>query len=99
MHSTSIRTGDRLNQSRHSGPRLVNRDGRANVLSSCVEGRLKRYMVDVMTSVAELPLYYHMTAFVVALFVSWTFFGLLWWLLAAVNGDLLSEDELHLLDE
>lgn len=98
VHSTSSRIGNRSSQSRQSGLRLVKQNGHTNVLPSSIEGRLKWYISDFMTSIVELPFYYHMAAFFVTLFVSWTVFGLLWWLVAAVNGDLLSDDELHLLD-
>ena len=78
--------------------RLVSRDGSSNVYWNGVDGRLRKYVVDAMTSLAQLPFYYHVLAFMAALFISWTLFALLWWSIAAMNGDLISEDEFHTLD-
>jgi len=89
-------TGNHCQVGTESG-RLVTRDGRSNIYWHGVNGRLRKYAIDAMTSIAQLPFYYHALAFMATLFISWTGFGLLWWLMAAVNGDLIGEDEYNTL--
>jgi hypothetical protein len=81
--------------SRHQQTRrLVFKDGTCNVAARHVTDRKWRYLADLFTTVIDLRWRWHIIMFATAFVVSWVVFAVIWWVIAAVNGDLATAEGL-----
>lgn len=71
--------------------RVLSKDGRSNVRIEHVSGRGALYMRDLWTTFLEMQWRYKFFLFTATFAGTWFLFGVLWYLLALVHGDLLGE--------
>lgn len=71
--------------------RVLSKDGRSNVRIEHVSGRGALYLRDPWTTVVDMQWRYKLVLFSATFVGTWFSFGLLWYLLALVHGDLLGE--------
>ncbi|XP_037116660.1 ATP-sensitive inward rectifier potassium channel 10-like isoform X1 [Syngnathus acus] len=68
--------------------RVFSKDGRSNVLIEHVRGRRALYLRDLWTTFLDMQWRYKFFLFCATFAGTWFLFGLLWYLVAAVHGDL-----------
>ncbi|KAM5179728.1 G protein-activated inward rectifier potassium channel 2 [Mantella aurantiaca] len=71
--------------------RYVRKDGKCNVHHGNVR-ETYRYLTDIFTTLVDLKWRFNLLIFVMVYTVTWLFFGMIWWLIAYIRGDL---DHLH----
>ncbi|CAL8240311.1 unnamed protein product [Merluccius merluccius] len=69
--------------------RVLSKDGRSNVLIEHVSGRGALYLRDLWTTFLDMQWRYKLFLFSATFAGTWFLFGLLWYLVALVHGDLL----------
>ncbi|XP_059932629.1 ATP-sensitive inward rectifier potassium channel 10 [Gadus macrocephalus] len=74
--------------------RVLSKDGRSNVLIEHVSGRGALYLRDLWTTFLDMQWRYKLFLFSATFAGTWFLFGLLWYLVALVHGDLLEFDPL-----
>ena len=74
--------------------RLVMKTGECNVTSCNVTKRKQKYLVDIFTTLVDMKWRYHLVLFTAAFAISWSFFGLIWFLIALIH-----RDTIHAADE
>ncbi|XP_041089138.1 G protein-activated inward rectifier potassium channel 2 [Polyodon spathula] len=67
--------------------RYVRKDGKCNVHNGNVR-ETYRYFTDIFTTLVDLKWRFNLFIFVLVYTVTWLFFGMIWWLIAYVRGDL-----------
>ncbi|XP_041848357.1 ATP-sensitive inward rectifier potassium channel 10-like [Melanotaenia boesemani] len=72
--------------------RVLSKDGRSNVRIEHVTGRSALYMRDLWTTFLEMQWRYKFFLFTATFAGTWFLFGVLWYLVALVHGDLLEFD-------
>ncbi|KAM9439159.1 ATP-sensitive inward rectifier potassium channel 10 isoform 1-T1 [Clarias gariepinus] len=72
--------------------RLMSKDGRSNVRVEQMSGQHALYLRDPWTTCVDLQWRYKLLVFSATFVGTWFAFGLLWYLLALVHGDLLEFD-------
>ncbi|CAM4586129.1 unnamed protein product [Leuciscus chuanchicus] len=72
--------------------RVLSKDGRSNVRVEHVRGRGALYLRDPWTTFVDMQWRYKLALFSATFVGTWFAFGLLWYLLALVHGDLLEFD-------
>ncbi|KAK0149841.1 G protein-activated inward rectifier potassium channel 4 [Merluccius polli] len=72
--------------------RYVQKDGKCNVHHGNVQ-ETYRYLSDLFTTLVDLRWRFSLLIFTLVYVVNWLFFGLLWWLIALIRGDLVHADE------
>uniref|UniRef100_A0A671LID9 ATP-sensitive inward rectifier potassium channel 10-like n=1 Tax=Sinocyclocheilus anshuiensis TaxID=1608454 RepID=A0A671LID9_9TELE len=70
--------------------RVLSKDGRSNVRIEHVSGRGTLYLRDPWTTFVDMQWRYKLVLFSATFVGTWFTFGLLWYLLALVHGDLLA---------
>ncbi|XP_021448420.1 G protein-activated inward rectifier potassium channel 4 [Oncorhynchus mykiss] len=85
--------------SNHSGgtlrkrrQRYVEKDGKCNVHHGNVREKY-RYMTDIFTTLVDLKWRFNLLVFTLVYTTTWVFFGLIWWLIAYIRGDLDHTDD------
>ena len=68
--------------------RLIRKTGDSNVNIINVTNRKRKYAIDLITTIMEMKWRYHVVLFMATFILSWLIFGVLWYALAFVNGDL-----------
>lgn len=71
--------------------RVLSKDGRSNVRIEHVSGRNALYMRDLWTTFLDMQWRYKFFLFTATFAGTWFLFGVLWYLVALVHGDLLGE--------
>lgn len=71
--------------------RILSKDGRSNVRIEHVSGRGALYMRDLWTTFVDMQWRYKFFIFTATFAGTWFLFGVLWYLVALVHGDLLGE--------
>lgn len=71
--------------------RVLSKDGRSNVRIEHVSGRSALYMRDLWTTFLDMQWRYKFFLFTATFVGTWFLFGVLWYLVALVHGDLLGE--------
>ncbi|XP_019748478.1 ATP-sensitive inward rectifier potassium channel 10-like [Hippocampus comes] len=69
--------------------RVLSKDGRSNIRIEHVSGRGSLYMRDLWTTFVDMQWRYKFFLFTATFAGTWFLFGVLWYLLALVHGDLL----------
>ncbi|KAL7878857.1 hypothetical protein AOLI_G00098310 [Acnodon oligacanthus] len=72
--------------------RYVQKDGKCNVHHGNVQ-ETYRYLSDLFTTLVDLRWRFSFFIFTLVYVLNWLFFGLLWWLIALIRGDLLHMNE------
>ena len=72
--------------------RVLSKDGRSNVRIEHISGRSALYMRDLWTTFLDMQWRYKFFLFTATFAGTWFLFGVLWYLVALVHGDLLGED-------
>ncbi|KAM3935154.1 G protein-activated inward rectifier potassium channel 2 [Leptodactylus fuscus] len=67
--------------------RYVRKDGKCNVHHGNVR-ETYRYLSDIFTTLVDLKWRFNLLIFVMVYTVTWLFFGMIWWLIAYIRGDL-----------
>ncbi|XP_030055548.1 G protein-activated inward rectifier potassium channel 2 isoform X2 [Microcaecilia unicolor] len=67
--------------------RYVRKDGKCNVHHGNVR-ETYRYLSDIFTTLVDLKWRFNLFIFVMVYTVTWLFFGMIWWLIAYIRGDL-----------
>lgn len=75
--------------SEHKKPRqrYMEKDGKCNVHHGNVK-ETYRYFSDLFTSLVDLKWHFSLLIFTLVYTVTWLFFGLIWWFIAYIRGDL-----------
>ncbi|XP_078265785.1 G protein-activated inward rectifier potassium channel 2 [Rhinoraja longicauda] len=68
--------------------RYVRKDGKCNVHHGNVRERY-RYLTDIFTTLVDLKWRLNLFIFVMVYTTTWLFFGMIWWLIAYIRGDLV----------
>lgn len=72
--------------------RVLSKDGHSNVRIEHVSGRGALYLRDIWTTFLDMQWRYKLFLFSATFAGTWFLFGVLWYLVALVHGDLLGED-------
>ncbi|KAG7273038.1 hypothetical protein CRUP_007194 [Coryphaenoides rupestris] len=72
--------------------RVLSKDGRSNVRIEHISGRSALYMRDLWTTFLDMQWRYKFFLFTATFAGTWFLFGVLWYLVALVHGDLLEFD-------
>ncbi|XP_038657423.1 G protein-activated inward rectifier potassium channel 2 [Scyliorhinus canicula] len=67
--------------------RYVRKDGKCNVHQGNVRERY-RYLTDIFTTLVDLKWRLNLLIFVMVYTTTWLFFGMIWWIIAYIRGDL-----------
>ncbi|XP_067848491.1 G protein-activated inward rectifier potassium channel 2 [Heptranchias perlo] len=67
--------------------RYVRKDGKCNVHHGNVRERY-RYLTDIFTTLVDLKWRFNLLIFVMVYTTTWLFFGMIWWIIAYIRGDL-----------
>lgn len=71
--------------------RILSKDGRSNMRIEHVSGRNALFMRDLWTTFLEMPWRYKFFLFTATFAGTWFLFGVVWYFVALVHGDLLGE--------
>lgn len=85
-HYTTIHTLGRQNESRRL--RYMQKDGRFPVVFQKPPRDWSPYLMDIFTTLVEIRWRMMLLIFSLSYILSWLFFGLCYWLIAHVNGDI-----------
>ncbi|XP_064161189.1 G protein-activated inward rectifier potassium channel 4 [Anguilla rostrata] len=72
--------------------RYVEKDGKCNVHHGNVR-ETYRYLTDIFTTLVDLKWRFNLLVFTLVYTTTWVFFGLIWWLIAYIRGDLEHADD------
>lgn len=72
--------------------RYVEKDGKCNVHHGNVR-ETYRYLTDIFTTLVDLRWRLNLLVFTMVYTTTWVFFGLIWWLIAYIRGDLDHTDD------
>ncbi|GAA6071943.1 G protein-activated inward rectifier potassium channel 4 [Tachysurus ichikawai] len=85
-------SGDTSEIPRKRRQRYVEKDGKCNVHHGNVR-ETYRYLTDIFTTLVDLKWRFNLLVFTLVYTTTWVFFGLIWWLIAYVRGDLEHTDD------
>ncbi|XP_077455774.1 ATP-sensitive inward rectifier potassium channel 14 [Stigmatopora argus] len=92
--SSSSTTAGRRCRRRRAGrrprKRFVGKDGRCNVALVNMSERGRRYLSDLFTTCVDIRWRWMLVIFALSFLLSWSLFGLAFWLIASAHGDLSS---------
>ncbi|CAH2219149.1 ATP-sensitive inward rectifier potassium channel 15 isoform X1 [Pelobates cultripes] len=72
-------------------PRVISKTGHSNVKIDKVDGVFLLYLQDLWTTVIDMKWRYKLTLFAASFFLTWSFFGAIYFLIAFVHGDVHNE--------
>ncbi|XP_063812640.1 ATP-sensitive inward rectifier potassium channel 15 [Pseudophryne corroboree] len=72
-------------------PRVISKSGHSNVKIDKVDGVFLLYLQDLWTTVIDMKWRYKLTLFAATFFLTWCFFGAIYFLIAFVHGDVRNE--------
>lgn len=84
-HYTTVHTLGRKNKGKRL--RYMQKDGHVSVVFQKPPGNWCPYLTDIFTTLVEIRWRVMLLIFSLSYILSWLFFGLLYWLIAYVNGD------------
>ncbi|KAG9486230.1 ATP-sensitive inward rectifier potassium channel 15 [Eleutherodactylus coqui] len=68
-------------------PRVISKNGHSNVKIDKVDGVFFLYLQDLWTTVIDMKWRYKLTLFAATFFLTWCFFGVIYFVIAVVHGD------------
>ncbi|KAF7225497.1 inward rectifier potassium channel 2 [Nothobranchius furzeri] len=74
--------------------RFVSKDGHCNVQFINMSEKSQRYLADIFTTCVDVRWRWMLVIFCLSFFLSWLFFGLVFWVVALFYGDLESETQI-----
>ncbi|XP_034046342.1 inward rectifier potassium channel 16-like [Thalassophryne amazonica] len=77
----------------HARLRYMQRDGSFPVEFQKVPGHWNLYLMDIFTTLVEIRWRMMLLMFSLSYILSWLFFGLCYWIIAYVHGDIISETD------
>ncbi|XP_062847794.1 ATP-sensitive inward rectifier potassium channel 14 [Trichomycterus rosablanca] len=88
--SPSLSAHDYLSVGHHRLPRkrFVGKDGRCNVTFVNMNNKSQRYLTDLFTTCVDIRWRWMLVIFTLSFLLSWLFFAVAFWLIAAWHGDL-----------
>lgn len=89
-HCTTVHTVGRKKESKRL--RYMQKDGRFPVVFQKAPGDWSPYLMDIFTTLVEIRWRAMLLIFSLSYILSWLFFGLCYWLIAHVNGDIVDVD-------
>lgn len=92
-HYTTVHTLGREKGNKERQLRYMQKDGRFPVVFHKTPGDWSPFVMDIFTTLVEIRWRVMLLVFSLSYIVSWLFFGLLYWLIAHVNGDIDKADE------
>ncbi|OCT91288.1 ATP-sensitive inward rectifier potassium channel 15 [Xenopus laevis] len=69
-------------------PRVISKSGHSNVKIDKVEGVFLLYLQDLWTTVIDMKWRYKLTLFAATFFLTWCFFGVIYFVIAICHGDM-----------
>lgn len=78
---------NKFNQTNKFMERLVSKNGQANINRINIESRRRKYISDLFNTIVDMTWSYILAVFIMSFVVSWTFFGLLWYLISNLSAD------------
>ncbi|KAE8621455.1 hypothetical protein XENTR_v10004837 [Xenopus tropicalis] len=69
-------------------PRVISKSGHSNVKIDKVEGVFLLYLQDLWTTVIDMKWRYKLTLFAATFFLTWCFFGVIYFVVAFIHGDM-----------
>lgn len=75
------------NEVKPERPRVISKSGHSNVKIDKVEGVFLLYLQDLWTTVIDMKWRYKLTLFAATFFLTWCFFGIIYFVIALVHGD------------
>ncbi|KAM4698967.1 ATP-sensitive inward rectifier potassium channel 15 isoform 1-T3 [Discoglossus pictus] len=72
-------------------PRVISKSGHSNVKIDKVDGVFLLYLQDLWTTVIDMKWRYKLTLFAATFFLTWCFFGIIYFVIAIIHGDINSE--------
>ncbi|XP_040194903.1 ATP-sensitive inward rectifier potassium channel 15 [Rana temporaria] len=75
------------NEVKSERPRVISKSGHSNVKIDKVEGVFLLYLQDLWTTVIDMKWRYKLTLFAATFFLTWCFFGIIYFVIAIVHGD------------
>ncbi|OCT93769.1 hypothetical protein XELAEV_18011440mg [Xenopus laevis] len=69
-------------------PRVISKSGHSNVKIDKVEGVFLLYLQDLWTTVIDMKWRYKLTLFAATFFLTWCFFGVIYFVIAFFHGDM-----------
>lgn len=97
-HHTTVHTlgGEKGEEGRRL--RFMQKDGRFPVVFQKAPGDRSKYLMDIFTTLVEIRWRVMFLIFSLSYILSWLFFGLCYWLIAHVNGDIADVDKAPCVD-
>ncbi|XP_037922076.1 G protein-activated inward rectifier potassium channel 3 isoform X3 [Hermetia illucens] len=74
--------------SRRIRKRVIFKQGDCNVVQGNVAKRRRRYLQDIFTTLVDAQWRWTLLIFALSFLLSWTGFGIIWWIIAYAHGDL-----------
>jgi len=71
----------------HNMERLVNKNGQANINRINIESRRRKYISDLFNTIVDMKWSYILAVFVMSFVVSWTFFGVFWFVISNLSSE------------
>ncbi|KAM5182536.1 ATP-sensitive inward rectifier potassium channel 15 [Mantella aurantiaca] len=75
------------NEVKSERPRVISKSGHSNVKIDKVDGVFFLYLQDLWTTVIDMKWRYKLTLFAATFFLTWCFFGVIYFVIALVHGD------------
>ncbi|MEE6467814.1 hypothetical protein FKM82_008077 [Ascaphus truei] len=72
-------------------PRVISKNGHSNVKIDKIDGVFLLYLQDLWTTVIDMKWRYKLTLFAATFFLTWCFFGVIYFVIAVVHGDTQGE--------
>ncbi|CAN2387553.1 inward rectifier potassium channel activity [Pristimantis euphronides] len=76
-------------------PRVISKSGHSNVKIDKVDGVFFLYLQDLWTTVIDMKWRYKLTLFAATFFLTWCFFGVIYFLIAFLHGDVGEESPVN----
>ncbi|KAM4795096.1 ATP-sensitive inward rectifier potassium channel 15 [Rhinophrynus dorsalis] len=82
---------DAHTEAKSERPRVISKSGHSNVKIDKVEGVFLLYLQDLWTTVIDMKWRYKLTLFAATFLLTWCFFGIIYFIIALVHGDMKPE--------
>lgn len=92
-HYTTVHTLGREKENKERQLRYMQKDGRFPVVFHKTPGDWSPFVMDIFTTLVEIRWRVMLLVFSLSYILSWLFFGLIYWLIAHVNGDIDNADD------
>jgi len=77
----------RAKHSKSSRQRIISKNGESNIQLYRVNKKKSRFLKDAFTTMVDMRWRWTLLSFAASFFVSWTLFGVFWYLISYVHGD------------